>query len=381
MTPPVSSGELRGARLLTLRHAESLTQAELAKQLDVTQGFISNVENGLKSLPREIAAAAADRFHVPFEFFTVPRSLTDEGFATFRKASTATVHDENRVVASFGEAARLFQAASEASGYRTFELGALRDDDPEATASNVRCVSGLIDEEPVLNATRIVERLGVGVIHDLVALPEGKYDHTGISRPNPFVQRPLVATIGELPPAVARMTVLHELGHLIYDRDRSAPIRGIRSPEERRAFRFASAMLLPAVVARARVTDSLTLHGFLTIKADYGISVASIIMRAADLGVISAERKRALMIQLSSSGWRRDEPVVVAAEKAILLNQATVRSLGDSARRVASAVGISYANAARWTGLPVDPPRDGLADVIELQPRLSGANHQGRALG
>jgi Zn-dependent peptidase ImmA (M78 family) len=347
-----------------------LSQEALARQLNVTQGFISHVEKGLKALPVEIAGAAAAKYGLPMEFFTAPPSLTDEGFATFRKSSKATVHDENKVTASFGEAARLFQVVSEASGYHTADFKDVREVEEEITARNVRGMLDLADEEPLLNATRAVERLGVGVIHDLVSLPDTSRDHAGVARPNPFVDRPLVATLGTLPPAVARMTVLHELAHIIYDRDRATPIRGTRSLEEKRAFKFAAAMLLPAAVVRKRVTESLTLQGYLPIKADYGISVAAIIVRAADLGVISPERKRTLMIQMSSNGWRQDEPVQVAQEQAILLNQATTRGIGKTARRVATTVGISYENAVRWTGLPLDPPTDGLADVVELRPRL-----------
>jgi Zn-dependent peptidase ImmA (M78 family)/DNA-binding XRE family transcriptional regulator len=377
--PQVSSRDLRGARLLTLRQIEGLTQEALAKQLHVTQGFISHIEKGLKPLSVEIATAAAVAYELPIEFFTAPPSLTDEGFATFRKSSKATVHDENKVTASFGEAARLFRIVSEESGYRTADFNDARDLDEEVTARNVRRMLGIADDEPLLNATRAVERLGVGVIHDLVSLPAASRDHAGVARPNPFVDRPLVATLGTLPPAVARLTVLHELAHIIYDRDRMTPIRGTRSLEEKRAFKFAAAVLLPANVVRKRVTDSLTLHGFLPIKADYGISVAAIIVRAADLGVISAERKRTLMIQMSSNGWRRDEPVQVAEEHPILVNQATTRSIGNTARTVATTVGISYANAIRWTGLPLDAPRDGLADVIELRPRVKREPRAGKS--
>lgn len=371
--PPVSSRGLRGARLLTLRQIEGLTQGELAKQLEVSQAFISHIEKGLKPLPGEIARSAADIYDLPVEFFTAPPSLTDEGFATFRKSSKATVRDENRVVTTFGEAARLFQVVSEASGYRTADLDGVRDIDEEATARNVREVLEIGRDEPLLNATRAVERLGVGVIHDLVSLPEDTRDHAGVARPNPFVDRPLVATLGTLAPAVTRMTVLHELAHIIYDRDRVTAIRGTRSLEEKRAFRFAAAMLIPAPVVKKRVTDALTLHGFLPTKADYGISVAALIVRAADLGVISAERKRTLMIQLSSNGWRRDEPVPVAEEHPILLNQATTRNIGHDARSVAHRVGISYANAMRWTGLPLDLAPSN-ANVVDLQSRRKAAN-------
>jgi Zn-dependent peptidase ImmA (M78 family) len=333
----------------------------------VTQAFVSQIEKGLKALPLDLASAAADLYDLPLEFFTAPPSLTDEGFATFRKSSKATVRDENRVVATFGEAARLFATVSGGSGYHAADLDAARAADEEETARNVREMLGLASDDPVLNATRAVERLGVGVIHDLVTLPTEARDHAGVTRPNPFVDRPLVATIGSLPPEVARMTVLHELAHVIFDRDRGSAIRGTRSLEEKRAFRFAGAMMLPAHIVRKRVTETLTLQAYLRIKADYGISVAAIVVRAADLGVISPHRKRTLMIQMSSNGWRRGEPVPVAEETAALLPQATTRAIGNDARTVARTVGISYANAARWTGLPLDPPRP--ANVIDLRTR------------
>lgn len=125
-------------------------------------------------------------------------------------------------------------------------------------------------------------------------------------------------------------------------------------------------MMLPAHIVRKRVPESLTLQGYLPIKADYGISVAAIIAWAADLRVISDERKRTLMMQMSSNGWRRDEPVPVAEEQPLLLHQATMRSIGNDARHVARAGGISYANAARWTGLHLTDPHRGMADVIDL---------------
>lgn len=372
--PPVNSRDLRGARLQALRHIEGLTQTDLATKLGVTQAFISHVEKGLKALPWEVATTAADLYGLPIEFFAAPPSLTDEGFATFRKSSKATVHDENKVVAVFGEAARLFQRASEASGYQTVNLDDARETDVEVTARNVRAALGLNDDSPILNATRALERLGVGVIHDLASLPEDSGDHAGLSRPNPFVDRPLVATLGSLPSAVARMTVLHELAHIIYDRDRTTAIRGTRALEEKRAFRFAGAMLLPAPVVRQRVTESLTLHGYLPIKADYGISVGAIIVRAAELGVISPQRKRTLMIQMSSNGWRKEEPVPVADEQAILVQQATVRGIDTNARAVARAVGLKFTDAARWTGLPLDASgRDELSNVVSLRGRRKSA--------
>lgn len=368
MATPASRNVPRGARVLALRQMEGLTQAELAGQLNVTQGFISHVEKDLKPLPQELAALAADKFDLPIQFFSAPRDLTDEGVVTFRKSSKASARDEAKVTSTFGDAARLFRMASEGSGYQVADLEALRDYDENITADNVRGQLRLGPDDPLLNATRAAERLGVGVIHDLVELSADLADHAGVSRPNPFVNRPLIATIGSQPPAVLRMTVMHELGHLIYDRDRTTPIRGTRTVEERRAFRFAGAMLIPAHVVTQRITETLTLQGYLRIKADYGVSVAALIVRAADLGAISAQRKRSLFIQLSSQGWRRDEPVAVAAETPLLMGQAAKRGISNSTREIAETVGIRYNDATQWTGLTDDLEQHVPSNVIPLRP-------------
>lgn len=169
------------------------------------------------------------------------------------------------------------------------------------------------------------------------------------------------------------------MGHLIYDRDRGTPIRGVRALEERRAFRLAVAVLIPAHVIKQRISETLTLHGYLRVKADYGISVSALIIRAAELGAISAQRKRSLFIQLSSQGWRRDEPVSVAPEVPQLLGQAAERGISRSARQIARIVGIRYGDASRWTRLPAaDLPEASSTNVVLLRPSETGARRAPR---
>lgn len=363
MTPLAPEPTLRGSRLVTLRHLEGLTQTDLAGELGVTQSFLSQVEKGTKPLPVDLARSVADRYDLPVEFFSVPPDVTEAGFATFRKSSKASVRDENLVVATYGEAARLFRIASETSGYQTADLQGAVSEDVEESAANLRSMLKLGPADPIANATRAAERLGVGVIHGLVPIERHSGMHDGISRPNTLTDRPLIATVGDQPPAVSRMTLMHELGHLLYDRERTVAIRGTRSPEERRAFRFGGAMLIPASVVRSRITETLTLHGYLRVKADYGITVAALIVRACDLGVISAQRKRSLFIQLSSQGWRRAEPVPVASEKPLLMKQATERGIEADAGAVARVAGIRYRQVEQWTGLSAGLA---VADVVPL---------------
>jgi len=343
--------ELRGERLSVLRELNGVTQGELAEQLDVTQGFLSHVEKGQRPLPEAVAVRAAQAYAVPVRFFEVSAGVAGMGQPTFRKKAKAGVRDERRVVALHSEAARLFRHVSLVSGLGAADLPAPHDfdDDPELCAEEVRRSVGLAQGDPVPNMTRLLERRRVGVITRLDDRDPDVSDHLGISRPHPVNDRPLVAVTHAVPGAVLRLSLGHELGHLIFDQRLDAPVMSTRGPEEARAFRFAGSLLLPARIVRNRVTETLTLHGYLRIKADFGISVPAIVRRARDLNVISEARYRSLSIQISSQGWRANEPVDVADEHPTLVDQAVRKVFGSHhIQRASDTTGIPPAYLRRW---------------------------------
>ncbi|MGN0100778.1 MAG: XRE family transcriptional regulator [Dietzia sp.] len=359
------SDQVQGHRIVTLRDLEGLTQVELARTLGVSQGFVSQFEKGTRPVPKEIAALAAQKFDLPIEFFYVSPALAASGMATFRKNSTATARDEKRILALHGEAARLFATASERSGYHAAQFDGVVVDDVEETAGNLRSMLGVNADAPILNMTRALERLGVGVVASLDPA-ETTSDHTGVSRPSRAVSRPLVAVIANQPGDRYRFTLAHELAHVMYDRDRTTPTGGVRSPVEKKAHSFAGAFLLPGIAMKERVGESLTLQGYLRVKAEFGASVGAIIARARTLRLISEQRYRSLQIQLSSQGWRKNEPVKVAAESPLLLTQAIKHGISEDPSVVSSTVGLSKTLVERWTGL-ASAPAQAEATVIPLR--------------
>ncbi|CAN7589912.1 XRE family transcriptional regulator [Terrabacter sp. LjRoot27] len=362
-----------GQRLTALRHIYGLTQADLAARLGVTQSFLSHIARGARPLPESLVVDASREFGLPLSFFAVQPTRADLGPVTFRKNSRASARDEGRVVALYDEAARVFRAVSEESGYRAADLPDPADyeHDAELVAEAMRVSAGLASEDPVLNATRALERFGIGVVDNLDHLSEDARGHTAVSRPSRYNGRPLVALVSDVPGAIKRLTVLHEVGHLIFDRDLAEPVTGIRSLEEKRAYKFAGAFLLPEKVVRARVSETLNLHGYLPIKAEYGMSVGAIIMRARDLGVISTDRARSLQIQLSSQGWRTNEPVPVADEKPLLLGQALRKAYGKGAlAKAAHELGAAPEWLNVWTHTHAEPPTPGPGKVIDITERF-----------
>ena len=366
MAPETSSA---GHRLTVLRRIHGLTQADLAHRLGVSQPFLSHITRGVRPMPDHLMLDTCREFGLPTSFFTVRTAIADFGVATFRKNSRATAGDEGRVVALFDEAARLFRGVSEASGYHCVDLPDPKEynHDTEAVAESMRSANGLGPEDPVPNAIRALERLGIGVVDNLDHLDDEARGHTAVSRPSHHNERPLIALVAEVPGAVKRLTVLHEAGHLIFDRDLATAVPSPRSPEEKRAYKFAGAVLLPQRVVRARVSETLNLHGYLPIKAEYGISVAATIMRARDLGVIGPDRARSLQIQLSSQGWRNNEPVPVADEKPLLLRQAIQRTYGEQGSGQAGhAFGTVPEWINRWTHADAGSAQLNPAPVISL---------------
>lgn len=360
------SATLNGQRLLALRELEGLTQTELARSLGVSQPSLSKMEKAARPLTQELVERAEARFHLPRSFFEVPPSLLDVSVPTFRKSSAAKATDERRIVRKYREAARVFAAASEASGYIESKLPANlgHNDDVEAVAHHVRNLAGLSAEAAVTNVTRLVEKLGFGVVSHLDHADQDDEEstHSGISIPSTHSTRPLIALPAPLPGAVMRFTLAHELAHHIWDSGSIQRNISTRSPQERRAHDFAGALLLPRTVIANRVTESLHLTGYLPIKADFGVSVGAIIMRAKRLGVIGKDRARSLQIQLSARGWRRAEPVEVTVERPLLLGQAIDRSTTFTISGIERFSALPAALVCQWLERAV-PEQDPVVDL------------------
>lgn len=346
---------LAGARIGALCELEGISRRALASELQINPAKLSKIEAGAQRFTEGLGQKLSLRYGLPLQFFRVHDPIADAAVPTFRKRARARVVDEKRVVRLAREATRVFAQASSDSGYKPFSFP---DDaellaDVEQCAIEVRRAGGLDDAEPVPNVTRLLERLGMGVVAGLHPEPGDVDDHSGLALPTSARPRPIVLLPTRLPGAVARFTLAHEAAHHIWDADLPAPLTSTRDPRERRAHQFAGALLLPAAAVRRGVHEGTTLRGLLPVKADYGVSVGTIIYRAKTLGLISDERARSLQIQLSSLGWRDPavEPVDVSSERPLLLKQALSRVTDMSALGLARYSGLKPELLRYWMRL------------------------------
>lgn len=369
-----SESERNGKRVEALREMFNLTQTGLAERVGVNQSFLSRIEKGERPVPADLVSKLSMAYQVPATFFEVPTSERENLVQTFWKTSKATATDERRIKRLHREASRVFESVSEASGYRSTNLVDPTDhgDSVEHVAVVTRSRLGIEPSAPIMNATRALERLGVGVVADLDRIDPERTDHKGISMPSSATERPLVALIAEMNGAEQRFALMHELGHLIFDQGLAVPIRTRRHPAELRAHHFARAMLLPAEAVEDHISETLNLQGYLSLKARFGAPVAAIIKRGRDLDLITSDRERSLFIQWSSQGWRKEEPVEVASEKPRLLGQALTEVYGQDRTNASRTMGVPAGLLRRWAQDPEDKSApSSAAPVISLASRRS----------
>jgi Zn-dependent peptidase ImmA (M78 family)/transcriptional regulator with XRE-family HTH domain len=340
----------RGARLGDLRRLHSLTQSQLADLSGVSQPNLSNIENGRAGLSDAVAIRVAQATGTPVEFFDFPSLDYDSTAIHFRRSKQVSARGREFVLQAFKEIERIAHHLAGASPVRLRQLklpvaeqaDIVTDRDIESISADARAASGVPDDGPIRNVIRTAERAGIAVAPlsaggENEALLRG---HCGMSRWSRRAERATVAYGAGMPGDRLRFTIAHELGHVLLHTHRQVDDEKQR---EREADLFAGAFLIPKSVADESISETLTLHGYMRLKAKFGVAIQALIMRGRTTGLISQQRHRSLMIQMASRGWRTNEPVRVKVETPMLLWTQMAAIYGDS----------PYFQASQELGVPV----------------------------
>jgi Zn-dependent peptidase ImmA (M78 family)/transcriptional regulator with XRE-family HTH domain len=352
---------LRPERILAVRDLLGETLQNLAFSAGISQSYLSEIAAGTRPFAAEHAEKIALATGFPIEFFYVDAPIIGATTLQFRKLKSSKVKTTRKAVQYFREASRVVQTIAPSSGLRPAPLpyvngpyGSVLDESQiESAASAVRKLMKLGPVDPVPNVTRAIERLGIVVIPVLLdptdevrVVEEGHY---GISHGDEHGV-PLVGYFPGSSPDRDRFTLGHELGHIILHSHRSS------DDAEPEANRFSGALLMPEAAARRDMHSQITLSQLARVKAQYGISIQALIMRAAALNIIDQQRQRSLFVQLSARGWRQNEPVEVQPEHPILMRRLLKLSLPEnpSSREIEEATGLPRAYVR---AIAPSPPR------------------------
>jgi Zn-dependent peptidase ImmA (M78 family) len=308
-----------GERLRRARLMRGLSLREVAAALAergkvLSHAALQKYEQGLMGPDSTVLIALGELFGLESGYFFRQDALRLES-VDFRKRTAFTVKEENRVRE---EALDAFERYLEIEAILEVEPRALpRYNLGEATdmaalsaevekAANSLRRTWKLGEDALPNVTEMLEEHGVKVKE--VTATEAFDGCSGWANE----ELPVVVLADWLNADLPRkrFTALHELGHLVLKFPPDLPTKVIESL----CHWFAGAMLLPASAMKARLgakrSDGISFAELKAMKEDWGVSLAALMYRASNLGIITPSRLKSFQFMHRTKGWHKKEPGV-----------------------------------------------------------------------
>lgn len=292
-----------------------MTQATLAQLVDRSKSTISKWEKGDQTPDAETLERLASVVNVRPSFFLLRPPEHGERPRFFRSLASTTQAARKKAQARLRWAQDMSLALQEWVEFPRVDI-------PTCDKKDYRSISDT-DIERIAEKCRRHWRMGDGPISDMILVLENAgavvaFDELesakmdGLSNWSDADDRPYVFLASDKSTCVrSRMDAAHELGHLVLHRyvdtttlNKKADFKEI----ERQAFKFASCFLMPAKAFSSEVTFP-SLDGLLALKERWKVSVAAMVMRCRDLGIIDEYYATKLFKNRSRRGWIKQEPM------------------------------------------------------------------------
>jgi len=312
---------LKAARL-----ARGLSLSALATACGVSAPTLSRLENGNRQSTSDETAAVAAALHMPIA--ALCRHLVSErlGLSGFyhrklsRAGSRSVDQIENQCLLDVVALRELFGMVDLPipESVLTIHLDEARGDAEQA--ANMLRLKWNIPRGPIQDVCAVVERGGCFIIHSDFGIPDMDAMYQKV-RGVP----PLFWVNSRKPLDRVRWSISHELGHLVLHEEE--PVDNKLAEEQ--ANSFASSFLMPKADFRGDCPMRLGIPELVEMKRRWRCSMAAIARRAWNVGRISEQQYKNIMIEISSRGWRKAEPHPIAAESPHLLASTVKRCLDE----------------------------------------------------
>lgn len=334
-----------GEAILHVRLSTGLSQADLASRTGLTQASLSRYENGLREPDTETLRNLATELGVTSDLIM--------SLPTFHEAMALQAHMRRR-------------GATKATHWRMLEarLNMLRIHAHRlADAADLK----LTNEVPRINPldlsaaeaarrVRIQWRMPPGPVEDMLGSMEAagcivaklELDSRRVAALSQWVgEYPIVLLNSHAPADQMRLTLAHELGHLVLHSQPDFASVDL----EREAAAFADAFLMPEYEIRPQLADA-SLAALHDLKLEWMVPIQTLLSRARTLGSIDDRRRTSIYKMMSKRGWLTTEPLgdMLPSEEPRLLRRiiAALEARGFSHEEIANVGGFSsVATASR----------------------------------
>jgi len=288
-----------GDIILVLRRAADITQEDLAEKLGITQAALSRYENDLRDPDDEMIGKLADALGVTPAFlrheFRMQGAIAAD--AHMRRQKTTKPSDWKRVEARLNllrmHSSYLLERVPMRSQQHVIQVDP--DDQSPAEAARMLRAAWRMPIGPVKGLIRWVEAAGIMVVEE----DFGTHRIDGMSQW--AGEHAVIILNASLPVDRKRLTVGHELGHLVLH------ATYMDADVEEQANQFAAEFLMPEHVIEPELVN-LTLGKLSDMKLEWGVSMQAVFERAYRLGKVTSDDRQRFYRQLNSRGWKTREP-------------------------------------------------------------------------
>jgi len=284
-----------GKRIRELRIERGFSQDDLAIRANFSKSYIQKFEEGQREIKSSQIAQLAEAFGIDISEILKPIDYTSNEFVIksieFREANKLEMHVDYFTKKILGLLYKKYSAYNKLEKIMNESIAftnPLKKFDKIASNENVEQAAKILrkkwkfEDTPIYNLIIFLEDLGVKIFE--VVEDE---DFVGFSC---WVKSTPIIVINTKSTDVSRrrFTILHELAHLllVFNDDEN------KDKIERYCDQFAGAMLLPEEILKSYVnsTVSITLEELKRIKSKYGISIQAILVRMANVRLITWEK-------------------------------------------------------------------------------------------
>lgn len=307
----ILESSFNGARLKAARQYNAMTIGDVAQALDVSNQSISQFENNKTEPKLENIFLLSNLLGFPKEYFYERDDVNvTMGNTYFRSLASTSKKERNAQVERVKLLSKIYFAIQNYITFPEFDLKMQADKTPEELADYVR-EKWELGRKPIYNLIDVMEKHGVVITN---AFEENKdidaYSHVEIIDRKAV---PIVILGYETNIFRQQFNAAHELGHILTDGQYELEELSKAEYRDMEKFmnRFAGALLIPEEMLQddLRGNGKLDIRYYIELKKKYRVSAQALIVRANQIGAITANQYQYLMKQMSQHGYRTNEPL------------------------------------------------------------------------
>lgn len=293
---------MHGERIRQARELSAFTQTELSQRSGVIQSAIAQIESNVYVPSDSVLQSIALQMGFDIGFLKQERPPAEFPIGSCLYRTQAKVSTKERAQAHRMAQLMFEIALAMRSKLKDIPVLLPRTTEPPETAAQIaRASLGFSPESPIPNLIGAIERAGVLVLRLPICIEglDGFSSWVGTNH-----EIPVICLMSGKKGYRQRFTVGEELCHLI----KHNPLRCTVAEADGEARRFVGELLLPEEVLREEITQPITLSSLWPQRARHRVSLQFLIRRVLDLDLITQNQYKYLMMQVSSRGWRKEEP-------------------------------------------------------------------------